>query len=57
MNLISECDRNKKKFDLMCQWMKLKIQGISLMEFFQDKGIRSIAIYGMGCIVTKLEET
>lgn len=43
-----ENERNKKKLDLMCQWIKLKIQGISLMEFFQDRGIQSIAIYGMG---------
>lgn len=48
MNLVPEMDRNKKKFDLMCQWMKLKIQGISLMEFFWDRGIQSIAIYGIG---------
>lgn len=45
---MTESNRNKKKFELICQWMKLKIQGISLMEFFQDRGIRSIAIYGMG---------
>lgn len=45
---MAENDRNKKKFDLMCQWMKLKIQGISLMEFFQDRRLQSIAIYGMG---------
>lgn len=43
-----ESDRNKKKFDLMCQWMKLKIQGVSLMEFFRDRGFQSVAIYGMG---------
>lgn len=48
MNPMFESDRNKKKFDLMCQWMKLKIQGVSLIEFFQDKGLQSIAIYGMG---------
>lgn len=48
MEPMFESKRNKKKFDLMCQWMKLKIQGISLMEFFQDRGIQSIAIYGMG---------
>lgn len=45
---IFENKRYKKKLDLMCQWMKLKIRGISLMEFFRDRGIRSIAIYGMG---------
>lgn len=43
-----ENERNKKKFELMYQWMRLKIRGISLMEFFQDRGIQSIAIYGMG---------
>lgn len=48
MNSTFENDRNKKKFDLLCQWMKLKMRDISLMEFFQDRGIQSIAIYGMG---------
>lgn len=45
---VFEKKRNKKKLDLICQWVKLKNRGISLMEFFQDRGIRSIAIYGMG---------
>ncbi|HBA68062.1 MAG TPA: hypothetical protein DCZ40_01720 [Lachnospiraceae bacterium] len=48
MNPSFENERNKKKFDLMCQWMKLKIQGIYLIEFFQDRGFQSIAIFGMG---------
>ncbi len=48
MNPIFESDRNKKKFDLMCQWMRLKNKGVSLMEFFKNRGIQSIAIYGMG---------
>lgn len=48
MNISFDNERNKKKFDLMCQWMRLKLQGISLMEFFQDRGLQSIAIYGMG---------
>lgn len=48
MNLVLESERSKKKFELMCQWMKLKIRAISLMEFFRDRGIQSIAIYGMG---------
>lgn len=48
MDLISEGARNKKKFELMCQWMKLKMKGISLVEFFRDRAIQSIAIYGMG---------
>ena len=32
----------------MYQWMKLKQNGIELIEFFQDRKLESIAIYGMG---------
>lgn len=44
----SENSRNLKKFQLLNQWMKLKIRGIQLKEFFEDRRIGSIAIYGMG---------
>lgn len=45
---VFENKRSKKKLDLICQWIKLKNRGISLTEFFQDRGICSIAIYGLG---------
>lgn len=44
----NENSRNLKKFQLLNQWMKLKIRGIQLKEFLEDREIRSIAIYGMG---------
>lgn len=40
--------RNRKKFELLSQWMKLKLHGLCLSEFFADREICSIAIYGMG---------
>lgn len=40
--------RNQKKFELLSQWMKLKLHGLCLSEFFEDRGVSSIAIYGMG---------
>lgn len=46
--------RNLKKFQLLNQWIKLKIRGIQFMEFFEDRQISSLAIYGMGelgCLV------
>lgn len=45
---INDANRNKKKFDLLCQWLRLKLKGIGLIEFFRDRGIETIAIYGMG---------
>lgn len=44
----NENSRNLKKFQLLNQWMKLKIRGIQLKDFFEDRKIRSVAIYGMG---------
>ncbi len=45
---LKEVNRYKKKYELMYQWMKLKQNGIELIEFFQDRKLESIAIYGMG---------
>lgn len=46
--MCGEAQRYKKKYDLMYQWMKLKQKGIEMIEFFQDRKINSIAIYGVG---------
>lgn len=43
-----DCDRNEKKFHILAEWIGLKQQGISFGSFFRSKGIRSVAIYGMG---------
>ena len=45
---LKEVNRYRKKYELMYQWMKLKQNGIELIEFFQDRKLESIAIYGMG---------
>lgn len=45
---LKEVNRYRKKYEFMYQWMKLKQNGIELMEFFQDRKLESIAIYGMG---------
>jgi len=45
---INELNRAKKKLGLLCQWIRLQQRGIGLAEFFQDREIGSIAIYGMG---------
>lgn len=45
---VEERTRYKKKYDLMYQWMKLKQNDISLIEFFKDRGLESVALYGMG---------
>lgn len=38
----------KKCWNVTCQWICLKQDGVSLEKFFHEKGYRSIAIYGMG---------
>ncbi len=45
---LKEVNRYRKKYEFMYQWMKLKQNGIELIEFFQDRKLESIAIYGMG---------
>lgn len=47
-SILKEANRYRKKYELMYQWMKLKQNDIKLIEFFQDRKLESIAIYGMG---------
>lgn len=47
-SILKESNRYRKKYELMYQWMKLKQNDIKLIEFFQDRKLESIAIYGMG---------
>lgn len=43
-----ENQRNLMKFRLLNQWLRLKIQGVHFKEFFEDRKLSSVAIYGMG---------
>lgn len=43
-----ETKRYQKKYDLVYQWMKLKQNHIELIEFFQERNISSLAVYGIG---------
>ncbi len=45
-----ENSRNYKKVQLLCQWMRLKQKNIELTEFFVDRNIMSVAIYGAGAL-------
>lgn len=45
---LREVERYRKKYDLTYQWMRLRQNGVGLIEFFQDRKLASIAIYGMG---------
>lgn len=46
--MFREAERYRKKYDLVYQWMKLRQNGIKLEEFFYDRNLNSIALYGMG---------
>jgi len=39
---LKEVNRYRKKYEFMYQWMKLKQNGIELIEFFQDRKLESI---------------
>lgn len=43
-----ENSRNYMKFQLLQQWMRLKNEKINFGDFFADRGITSIALYGIG---------
>lgn len=45
---LGESARFKKKYDLMYQWMKLKQHNVKLIEFFEDRELKSVALYGIG---------
>ncbi|MDD3141070.1 MAG: hypothetical protein PHX08_19160 [Lachnospiraceae bacterium] len=41
-------DKFKNYYSMLNQWLLLKQDGKSLADYFADKGIKTIAIYGMG---------
>ncbi len=43
-----ECEKWKHMFFLMERWLKLKQDGCLLEHYFLEKGLKKIAIYGMG---------
>ena len=46
----------QKYYEITNRWILLKNEGISLEKYFQDKGYREIAIYGMGELGNRLLE-
>ena len=40
--------RNYLKFQIINQWMRLRTRGVGLGEFFSDRKIKTISIYGLG---------
>ncbi len=52
----SRIDKFKSYFDIMNQWMIWKNSGRSLSEYFEMKGYKKIAIYGMGELGCRLYE-
>lgn len=49
-------DRHLALFMLMNQWLKVKQAGVSLEDFFVEKGYKSIAVYGMSYVGERLIE-
>ena len=58
--VINQSDNRVRKFKdyyyLLNQWLALKNDGKSVETFFVNKGIKSIAIYGMGELGNRLYE-
>lgn len=56
----SRKQKNKDKisfyYDILNKWMKLKENNVSIAERLKEKGIETIAIYGMGDIGKHLEK-
>ena len=43
-------------FHIFDNWMKLKYEGKSLQKYFDDNYIKSVAIYGLGALGSRLFE-
>lgn len=48
--MLSALNHNLASFRLMNQWVKIKQNGKNLSEYFEKRGYRRIAVYGMGYI-------
>jgi hypothetical protein len=49
-------EKYRKYYDVTNRWILLKNEGISIEKYFIDRGINSIAIYGMGELGNRLLE-
>lgn len=47
-HLAKEIDKYKTYYDLTSKWLSVHREGASLRQYFMDRGIKTIAIYGMG---------
>jgi len=50
----SKADKYLEYFDILDAWMNLRKMGISVSSYFERKGIKTVAIYGMGRIAKHL---
>lgn len=54
-------DKNAVLIDIFASWMKIKQEGKSLKVYFEEKGYKKIAIYGMHylgeCLVRELKDS
>lgn len=41
---------------ILYRWMKLKLRGVNISDYFRDKGIHEVAIYGLGAMGQLLYE-
>ena len=49
-------DKYKSYYNVMNQWLILKLEGRSIEDYFINKGYKKIAIYGMGELGNRLFE-
>ena len=48
MEARNNAERAQKKYRILLKWLDLKNNGVELIEFFKDKNINSVAVYGAG---------
>lgn len=47
-NKMNELEKYQLYFDVLNKWLRLKNCGHSLQEYFEERGYKKIAIYGLG---------
>lgn len=52
----SNNDKFKIYYNTLNQWIKIRNKGIRLQQFFDERGYKEIAIYGMGELGNRLYE-
>lgn len=55
-NTLKKIDKFKGYYQILNQWLALKHEGKSLESFFEERGYKNVAIYGMGEMGNRLYE-